>query len=67
MFSDRLRFYREERGVSQARIAQIMGVHQSAVSRIEKDTYRPTVAQLLALCKFFKITPDEFLDIRKTK
>lgn len=47
----RLKRARAERGLSQAQLAQEVGVDQSTISRIESDPDRSTLAQLRAVAQ----------------
>jgi transcriptional regulator with XRE-family HTH domain len=46
--SEMLRWLRKEEGISQAELAEYMGVTKSAVSAWECDKYAPSVDQLLS-------------------
>lgn len=48
--------------ISQARLAEELGVRQATISHIERGRSEPTVALLLAICRFFDVTPTYLID-----
>lgn len=67
-FAERLKQLREERGLSQAKIGEVLGVSRYAVYTYEKEKAFPTAEGLMALADFFDVTVDYLLgrsDIRK--
>ena len=67
-FAERLKQLRDERGVSQAKVATVLGVSRFAVYSYEKEKAFPTAEGLVALADYFDVTLDYLLgrsDIRK--
>ena len=60
-FSESLSKYRKAAGVSQEKLADMLGVSRQAVSKWETGETQPEMANLLAICKILKVTPDELL------
>ena len=60
----RLRELREEKGLAQGQLAQIMGVNQRTISKYELGTSEPDIATIKKFCEFFKVTIDYFLNFR---
>jgi len=53
--------HRKEKGLSQEKLAELVGVSRQAVSKWELDEATPEVEKLLALAKAFGITTDDLL------
>ena len=60
-FSESLSKYRKATGISQEKLAEMLGVSRQAVSKWETGETQPEMANLLAICKILKVTPDELL------
>lgn len=60
----RIRRYREERGLSQKQLAELIGVKNSRVSNWEQGLNRPDADILAALCRVLQVSPSELLDVR---
>jgi len=58
----RIKDLRIEKGYSQAKLAQIVGVSQKAVDYWERDVNEPKASYIVALVKAFGVTFDEFFD-----
>jgi transcriptional regulator with XRE-family HTH domain len=54
------------RGLSQEKLADAMGVTTNTISRWETATYRPDLAELDKLAKFFRVSILTFLPEKKT-
>ncbi len=60
----RIRKYREERGLSQKQLAELIGVKNNRVSNWEQGLNRPDADILAALCRALQVSPSELLDVR---
>ena len=60
--SERLRFFREKKGLTVNKLAIESGVSQSFVRELELGKKKPTVDTLAALCLPLGITLKEFFD-----
>lgn len=60
----RIRRYREERGLSQKQLAELIGVKNNRVSNWEQGLNRPDADILAALCRALQVSPSELLDVR---
>lgn len=58
---NRIAKLRRERGLSQADLAKIIGVHQTAVSQWEKERTTPSFEAVMALSEFFNVSPNYLL------
>lgn len=61
-FSEKLRTIRMDRGISQKKLADMIGVSQTAVYSWEKGTRIPKMQQLVTLANIFNITLNDLLD-----
>ena len=61
MFQTRLKELREKAGLSQAKLAKILGVGQSTVGMWENGTNKPENAKLEALANYFGVSTDYLL------
>lgn len=66
-FSESLSKYRKAAGISQERLADMLGVSRQAVSKWETGETQPEMANLLAICKILKVTPDELMGYESTE
>ena len=60
-FSESLSKHRKSAGISQEKLADMLGVSRQAVSKWETGETQPEMANLLAICKILNITPNELL------
>ena len=60
----RIRKYREERGMSQTKLAQLIGVSNSRVSNWEQGVNRPDADILADICRALEVSPSVMLDVR---
>lgn len=61
---NRIRKYRENRGLNQKELAQLIGVSNSRVSNWEQGINRPDADILVDICKSLNVSPSELLDVR---
>jgi transcriptional regulator with XRE-family HTH domain len=60
----KIRKDREERGLNQKQLAQLIGVSNSRISNWEQGLNRPDADIIAALCRALKVSPSELLDVR---
>jgi len=53
----------DERAISQDALAAQTGITQSKVSRYARGKNEPKLADLAAICKFFNVSPETFLEL----
>ena len=61
MLSNKLKELRAKKDMSQAELAEILGVTQQAVGRWEKNLNMPDLGMLKKIADFFHVTTDELL------
>lgn len=59
---DRIRFFRERKGISTNKLANLAGISQSYLRDLELGNKNPTVEIVFQLCKVLEITLKEFFD-----
>ena len=57
----KIRQLRQARGIQQDRLAYLMGVGQSTMSRVECGSRNGRLSLLIKLAKFFNVNVDELL------
>lgn len=58
-FGKNLKRLRTERNLSQADVAQAVGIYQSMISAIENGERRPSFTTAMAIAAFLNVTVDE--------
>ena len=64
-FNESLSKYRKSAGISQEKLADMLGVSRQAVSKWETGETQPEMANLMAICRILNITPNELLGYEK--
>ncbi len=59
---DRIQFYRKSSGLTQSRLAELIGVSPQAISKWETGTGFPDISLLVPLAIALRITTDELLE-----
>lgn len=54
--SERLRFAREQAGLSQAQVAKMMGVHRPTISEIEAGRRRVTAEEMVDFARIYDVS-----------
>ena len=60
-YGDRIRTLRKNRGMSQEKLADILGVTKQTVSQYERSVRKPDVLTIEALCDIFNVSADYLL------
>lgn len=61
VLSENIRKYRCKAEMSQAQLAQLVGVDQSAICKMEKGLFIPTVVLVDEIAKALNVTIDELI------
>ncbi|MCH5184277.1 MAG: helix-turn-helix domain-containing protein [Oscillospiraceae bacterium] len=61
---NRIRKYREQRGLSQKEFASMIGVSNSRVSNWEQGLNRPDADLVADICRVLDVSPSLLLDVR---
>lgn len=62
-FNERLKELREDKDLTQAEIAQIIGVGQSYYSKQERNDKPFQIEQIITLCEFYGVSADYVLGL----
>lgn len=65
MLSENIKKLRVASNLSQVDLAQSLGVSKQCVSNWENDYIQPSIAMLIKIAEFFKVTTDFLLDVNK--
>ncbi|MBE6988743.1 MAG: helix-turn-helix transcriptional regulator [Clostridia bacterium] len=60
-----IRALREDRDLTQKTVADILGTSQTMYARYERGANELPVRHLITLCKFYGVSADEVLGIKK--
>ena len=60
-FLEKLRGMREDRDLTQAQIAEVLGTSQTMYARYERGANEMPIRHLVTLCKFYNVSADYFL------
>ena len=63
-FGEKIRALREDADLNQTQLGEAVGMTQRKVSYIECGKYEPSLADIVAFCRFFKISSDELLGLQ---
>ena len=63
MYGKRIRELREERNLTQAQLAEALGVSQKNVSKYELELLDLNTGIIVKLCRFFAVTSDYLLGL----
>ena len=67
MLTERLCQIRKAHGLSQKKVAELLGVPQQQYSRYENGKYDIPVRYVITLCKFYGISSDWLLGLKDTQ
>ncbi len=67
MYLPRLKDLREDRDMTQAQIAEILGIKQTVYSRYERGFQNLPLEFLVTLSKFYKVSTDYILGLKGEK
>lgn len=62
MIGDRIKELRCELGLSQTQLASKIGVSKQCISNWENENIIPSVEMIIALCRYFNVSPDFILE-----
>ncbi|MBQ2252657.1 MAG: helix-turn-helix transcriptional regulator [Clostridia bacterium] len=63
----RIRDLREDRDLTQARIAEVLGTSQTMYARYERGANELPIRHLIRLCEFYKVSADYLLGLSDQK
>jgi len=64
---NKIRIYRESKGLSQDNLALELGITQPSYARLEKDDDRISITRLISIAKILKTTVSDLIDEKTQK
>ncbi|MBE6900639.1 MAG: helix-turn-helix transcriptional regulator [Ruminococcaceae bacterium] len=64
-FGEKIRSFREDLDMNQTELGNALNMTQRKISYLECGKYSPSIDDIRAFCKFFKVSADYLLDIEK--
>ena len=62
-FGEKIKNLREDLDLNQTQLGKAIGATQRKISYLECNKYEPSIADIIALCNFFKVSADYLLGI----
>lgn len=62
-FGEKIRNLREDKDMNQTQLGEAVNMTQRKVSYIECGKYEPSMEDIIAFCRFFKVSADYLLGI----
>lgn len=66
-YNDMIRELREDHDLTQVQIAEVLGTSQQIYSRYELGIRELPIRHLITLCKFYNVSADYILCLKKSK
>ena len=66
-YSDMIRELREDRDLTQTKIAKVLGTSQQIYSRYELGIRELPIKHLIKLCQYYNVSADYILGLKKSK
>ena len=66
-FGDRIRNLREDADLNQTELGRAVGMTQRKISYIECGKFEPSIDDIIAFCRYFRVTSDYLLGIADIK
>lgn len=60
---EHMRYYREQRGISQGQLFRMSGVAQCQISKYERGLLNPSLTTLIALCTALRCTINDYVGV----
>ena len=61
MLGEKIKFYRENKKITQAEVAEALGIKPATISKYESGLLEPNIEALKKLAELFEISVDELL------
>lgn len=63
MFGQRIKELRQEKGLTQMQLAELLFTTQSTIGKYEREELQPNIEALKKLCKVFEVSSDYILGL----
>lgn len=64
-YMNRLRALREDHDLTQAQVAEVLGTSQTMYARYERGANELPIRHLITLCKYYNVSADAVLGLRR--
>ena len=65
MYGQRIKELRQEKGLTQAQLAEKITTTASTIGKYEREELQPNVETIKAICKFFAVTADYLIGLEE--
>ena len=62
-FGEKIRWLREDKGITQTELGKEVHMTQRKISYMECDRYEPSLTDIIELCVFFRVSADYLLGL----
>ena len=62
---EKIRNLREENNLTQHMLGKILNMTQRKISYMENNRYKPSIQDIIEICKFFNVSSDYLLGLEK--
>lgn len=62
-FVTKIKFYREQRGITQQELADEMGVRRETIVNLEKGKYNPSLVLGMQIAKYFGVRVEDIFEL----
>lgn len=63
MYGQRIKEFRQEKGLTQSQLAEMLSTTQSTVGKYEREEIQLTVDTIIKICKVFEVSADYLLGL----
>lgn len=63
MYGQRIKEIRQEKGITQSQLAEMLSTTQSTVGKYEREEIQLTVDTIIKICKVFEVSADYLLGL----
>ena len=63
MYGQRIKEIRQEKGLTQSQLAEMLSTTQSTVGKYEREEIQLTVDTIIKICKVFEVSADYLLSL----
>ena len=64
-FGEKIKNLREDKNLTQAELGKALNMTQRKISYMEHGQYEPSLGDIVSICKFFNVSSDYLLGLKK--
>ena len=64
-FGSKLKFLREEKGLTQTQLAKLVYIDKSTIAKYENNNIQPSTHMVIVMAKFFNVSTDYLLGLEE--